>query len=71
MFEHASKISQTTKFFIRIFRTFSSKEVDFPFGLDKRSGRPEQWPKLGEKSNNIRKNRPFWGHLEKFGFQFG
>ena len=37
------------------------------FGLVKRSGRPEQWPKLGEKYDNIRKIRPFLGHLERFG----
>ena len=37
------------------------------FGLEKRSGRPEQWPKIGEKSDLIRKIRPFLGHLERFG----
>ena len=35
--------------------------------LDKRSGRPEQWSKLGEKYDLTRKNRPFLGHLERFG----
>ena len=43
------------------------REVDLMFGLVKRSGRPEQWPKLGEKYDNIRKIRPFLGHLERFG----
>ena len=29
------------------------------FGLGKRSGCPEQWPKIGEKYDLTRKNRPF------------
>ena len=33
--------------------------------LDKRSGRPEQWSKMGEKYDNIRRNQPFLGHLER------
>ena len=35
--------------------------------LEKRSGRPEQWPKMGEKYDLTRRIRPFLGHLERFG----
>ena len=35
--------------------------------LDKRSGRPEQWPKIPQKYDLIRKIRPFLGHLKRFG----
>ena len=46
----------------------------FPFGLGKRSGCPEQWPKIPYKYDLIRKIGRFWviwRDLEKFGFQFG
>ena len=43
------------------------KRVILTLGLVKRSGRPEQWSKLGEKYDLIRRNRPFLGHLERFG----
>ena len=43
------------------------REVDLMFGLVKRSGCPEQLAKMGEKYDNIRKIRPFLGHLERFG----
>ena len=36
-------------------------------GLEKRSVSPEQWSKMGEKYDLIRRNRPFLGHLEQFG----
>ena len=36
-------------------------------GLEKRSGRPEQWSKIGEKYDNFRKIQPFLGHLARFG----
>ena len=68
MFEHASKTNQTNKSFSFGFsERLARREVDLMFGLVKRSGRPEQWPKLGEKYDNIRKIRPFLGHLERFG----
>ena len=38
-----------------------------PLGLGKRSGRPEQWPKMGEKYDLFRKIWPFLGHLDEFG----
>jgi len=41
--------------------------VILPLGLEKRSGRPEQWLKIGEKYDLTRKNRLFWGDLERFG----
>ena len=37
------------------------------FGLEKRSGHPEQLAKMGEKYDLIRRNRPFLGHLDEFG----
>ena len=46
---------------------FARKWVVLTIGLEKRSGRPEQWPKIGQKYDLIRRNRPFLGHLEKFG----
>ena len=39
----------------------------FPFGLEKRSGRPEQWPKMDEKYDLFRRFWPFLGNLERFG----
>ena len=47
---------------------------DFPFGLEKRSGRTEQWSKMGENTIYFVKFSGFWGiwmDLEKIGFQFG
>ena len=43
------------------------KRVLLPIVLSKRSGRPEQWPKRGEKYDLIRKIQPFLGNLERFG----
>ena len=46
------------------------KRVLLPLGLEKRSGRSgrtEQWPKMGEKYDLIRKIQPFLGNLERFG----
>ena len=37
------------------------------FGLEKRSGRPEQWPKIPQKYDLIRRFWPFWGYLDEFG----
>ena len=39
----------------------------FTLGLEKRSGRSEQWPKIGEKYDLIRRFWPFLGHLDEFG----
>ncbi len=36
------------------------KWVVLPFRLEKRSGRPEQWSKLGRQMIYFRINRPFW-----------
>ena len=54
---------EATEFSERLAR----RRVILPFGLEKRSGRPEQWPKSCEKYDLIRKIRPFQGHLERFG----
>ena len=35
------------------------RRVNLPLGLEKRSVRPEQWSKIGEKYDNIRRFRPF------------
>ena len=43
----------------RISERLARKVVILAFGLAKRSGRPEQWAKIGEKSDLIRKIRPF------------
>ena len=43
------------------------REVDLMFGLDKRSGRPEQWSKIPQKYDLIRIFWPFLGHLDGFG----
>ena len=68
MFEQATEIHEMNKSFSFGFsERLTRREVDLMFGLVKRSGRPEQWPKLGEKYDNIRKIRPFLGHLERFG----
>lgn len=52
---------------LQIFRTFHSKVSDFTTWIGKRSGCPEQWSKIGEKYDNIRKIQPFLGNLERFG----
>ena len=68
MFEQASKIGQMNKNFSFGFSERSARNgVLLTLGLEKRSGHPEQWPKIGEKYDNIRKIRPFLGHLERFG----
>ena len=43
------------------------KRVLLPLGLGKRSGRPEQWSKMDEKYDLIRRIWPFLGHLDEFG----
>ena len=48
-FYHCSAISE------RLARRW----VILALGLEKRSGRPEQWPKIPQKYDLIRKNRPF------------
>ena len=41
--------------------------VNLPLGLGKRSGHPEQWSKMDEKYDLIRRIWPFLGHLDEFG----
>ena len=68
MFEQASEISQTNKIFSFGFsERLVRKRPDLSFGLVKRSGCPEQWSKLSQKYDLIRRFRPFLGHLERFG----
>jgi len=60
MFEHASKIDQLNKIFSFGFsERLARKVVILVLGLDKRSGRPEQWVKMGEKYDLIRRFWPF------------
>ena len=54
---------EATEFSERLAR----RRVILPLGLEKRSGRPEQWPKCCEKDDLIRRFWPFLGHLESFG----
>ena len=49
------------------FRTFSSNQTLFGIWIGKRSGRPEQWPKIPQKYDLIRRFWPFWGYLDEFG----
>ena len=68
MFGQATEIHEMNKSFSfgfseRLVRSY----VIFQFGLVKRSGRPEQWRKIPQKYDLIRKIRPFLGHLERFG----
>ena len=60
MFEQASEIDQMNKIFSFGFsERLARKRVILVFGLEKRSGHPEQWPKRPQKYDNIRKIRPF------------
>ena len=63
------------KFFsFGFYEHLARRRVILALGLEKRSGRPEQWSKIPQKSDLIRRFGRFWGiwtNLEKFGFQFG
>ena len=48
------------KFFsFGFYEHLARRRVILALGLVKRSGCPEQWSKMGEKYDLIRKNRPF------------